>query len=326
MKMQGQQELQGESLCDAREPGEVSLHQVAGGQSGDSLERKGTYNNNQLLNGTACSCGEEDLPSCTVEGADPGELSGAWGEFKGFQESSAKFEQFSQSPEVLQSPAEPQWWRTLPAPREHCLQQSHQDRPWVTGTAVDPSPEPVVSYENIFRFAFQEVTVEQTTEEVSTLYHFLEANKDENSGLSSVHRLCSESRKLWRSLQNTSTVSTSQFLWSESHCQENLFLVLSMDPARKVPSGSQGHILQCPSLREPEELLAVSSFHLHPCEALIQTKPSGTPGSRQGSLITYSLFLKSPLHGNGQCITIPQKKKIFAPWNLKVAFFNNNIC
>lgn len=141
MKMQGQQELQGESLCDAREPGEVSLHQVAGGQSGDSLERKGTYNNNQLLNGTACSCGEEDLPSCTVEGADPGELSGAWGEFKGFQESSAKFEQFSQSPEVLQSPAEPQWWRTLPAPREHCLQQSHQDRPWVTGTAVDPSPE-----------------------------------------------------------------------------------------------------------------------------------------------------------------------------------------
>ncbi|XP_013363341.1 PREDICTED: uncharacterized protein C14orf79 homolog isoform X4 [Chinchilla lanigera] len=186
--------------------------------------------------------------------------------------------------------------------------------------------QPVVSYKNIFRFAFQEVTVEQTTEDVSTLDHFLEANKEENPGLSSVHRLCSESRKLWRNLQNTDAMSMSQCLWSESRCQENLFLVLGVDAAQKIPSGSQGHILQGLSLKEPEELLAVSSFRLHHCKALIQTKPSGTPASRQGSLITYSLFLKTPLHGNGRYITIPQKKKIFAPWNLKMAFFSNNVC
>ncbi|XP_004836899.1 uncharacterized protein C14orf79 homolog isoform X2 [Heterocephalus glaber] len=185
--------------------------------------------------------------------------------------------------------------------------------------------QPVVSYENVFRFAFPEVTVEQTTEDVSTLDHFLEATKEENPGLSPVHRLCSKSRKLWRNLENTNATSISQCLWSKSRCQENLFLVLGVDVARKSPSGSQGHILRGPDLEEPEELLAVSSFHLHHCKALIQTKLSGTPGSGQGSLITYSLFLKTPLHGNGQYITIPQKK-IFPPRNLKMAFFNNDVC
>ncbi|XP_013363339.1 PREDICTED: uncharacterized protein C14orf79 homolog isoform X2 [Chinchilla lanigera] len=274
--MQGQEELTRESVHDAGEPGEVSLHQVAGGQSGDSLERVGTCCNNRLLDGKASSCGGEGLPSGTAGGADPGELSGAWGEFEGFQESSVKFEQFSQRQKLLQRPAEPQRWRAPPAPREHGSQQPHQAALWVTGTAVDPSPEPVVSYKNIFRFAFQEVTVEQTTEDVSTLDHFLEANKEENPGLSSVHRLCSESRKLWRNLQNTDAMSMSQCLWSESRCQENLFLVLGVDAAQKIPSGSQGHILQGLSLKEPEELLAVSSFRLHHCKALIQTKPPGT--------------------------------------------------
>lgn len=44
----------------------------------------------------------------------------------------------------------------------------------------------------------------------------------------------SESRKLWRALQNTDTVSASRCLWSESHCRENLFPVLGIDAAQKV--------------------------------------------------------------------------------------------
>ncbi|XP_010605645.1 uncharacterized protein CLBA1 [Fukomys damarensis] len=322
--MQGQQELRRESVCDAGEPGEVSLHQVAGGQRKDSLERVRIYCNSPLPGGKASSFGGEGLPTCTAEGPEAGELSGAWGEFESFQESSAPFERFLKCPELLQRPAESQRWSDPPAPREHRSQQPHWGELWVTGTACDPSSEAVVSYENIFRFAFQEVTVKQTTEDVSTLDHLLEANKEENPGLSPVHRLCSESRKLWRNLQNANATSISQCLWSKSHCQENLFLVLGVDVAQS-PSGSQDHILQGPGLKEPEELLEVSSFRLHHCKALIQTKLSGMPGSRQGSLITYSLFLKTPLHGNGQYITIPQQKKIFAPWNLKMAF-NNDVC
>ncbi|MXQ87424.1 hypothetical protein E5288_WYG000055 [Bos mutus] len=86
-------------------------------------------------------------------------------------------------------------------------------------------------------------------------------------------------------------------------------------------SGSPGRTLGEPGLHEPEEL----GFHLQRCRALIQTKLSGTPTGGQGSLITYSLFLKTPIHGNGQYITIPRKKKIFSPRNLKLTLFNSDI-
>lgn len=184
---------------------------------------------------------------------------------------------------------------------------------------------PILNYENIFRFAFQEVPVQQTTEDVSTLDLFLEISSEEKPGLGSVHKLCSESRKLWRALQNTDTTLTSQCLWSESRCQENYFLVLGIDAAQKSLSGGQGHTAEGPDLKEPGDPSA-HGFRLHRCRALIQTKLSGTPGGRQGSLITYSLFLKTPFHGNTQHITFPRKKKMFPPRNLKMMLFNSNVC
>lgn len=63
-----------------------------------------------------------------------------------------------------------------------------------------------------------------------------------------------------------------------------------------------------------------------PDRSLLSWQLSGTPGGGQGSLITYSLFLKTPVHGNGQYITIPRKKKIFSPRNLKLTLFNSDIC
>lgn len=120
-------------------------------------------------------------------------------------------------------------------------------------------------------------------------------------------------------------MSASRCLWSQSHCQEKLFLVLGIEAGQKTVSRGQGHISEDSNLKGSGELVAVSTFHLHHCKALIQTKLSGTPGSRQGSLITYSLFLKTPLHGNGRYITSPQKKA-FLPRHLKLAFFNRDIC
>ena len=60
--------------------------------------------------------------------------------------------------------------------------------------------------------------------------------------------------------------------------------------------------------------------------SLLSCQLSGTPGGRQGRLITYSLFLKTPVRGNGQYITIPRKKKIFTPPNLKMTLFNSDVC
>lgn len=63
-----------------------------------------------------------------------------------------------------------------------------------------------------------------------------------------------------------------------------------------------------------------------PDQSLPSWQLSGTPGGGQGSLITYSLFLKAPVHGHGQYITIPRKKKIFSPRSLKLTLFNSDIC
>lgn len=38
-----------------------------------------------------------------------------------------------------------------------------------------------------------------------------------------------ESRKLWRALRSAHKMATSRCLWHESHCQENLLLVLGVD-------------------------------------------------------------------------------------------------
>ncbi|XP_010858947.1 PREDICTED: uncharacterized protein C14orf79 homolog, partial [Bison bison bison] len=145
----------------------------------------------------------------------------------------------------------------------------------------------VVSCEDVFRSAFQEVPVPQATEGISTLDHFLEARNEESSGLESAQKLCSESRKLWRALHNTGTTTISRCIWSESRSRENFLPVLGVDAAQKSLSGSPGRTLGEPGLHEPEEL----GFHLQRCRALIQTK------------VSVSHFTASPvaLRGRGRC-------------------------
>ncbi|XP_060244251.1 uncharacterized protein CLBA1 isoform X2 [Meriones unguiculatus] len=272
--MQGGQDVGRGSVSDlAGEPGDGSLRQTARGQSGGGLERRRICCDGPLILPDAkagSSRLEKGLPTCTLSCPHPGELSSGWGEFKGFQESSAKPEHFSQSFELLGRAAELQPLRTPSIPKEHGSCQVHG--PWVTGTAADPSSESFLSYEKVFRFAFQEVPVEQATEDVCSLEHFLEISSEGNAGLASVPTLWSESRKLWRALQNSDTVSASPCLWNGSHCWGNLFPALGVDAAQKSVSGGQGQVLQSSELRKPEELLAVSSFRLHHCKALIQTK------------------------------------------------------
>uniref|UniRef100_A0A8C6E6Q2 Clathrin binding box of aftiphilin containing 1 n=1 Tax=Moschus moschiferus TaxID=68415 RepID=A0A8C6E6Q2_MOSMO len=339
---------------DGGVPGRQSGHAVECGRPSSALPPLG---GEAGISGGSC----EALCTSTSRGPDPGEHSGAWGEFEVFQESSASSELFSQSFELRERPAASQPWRTTSAQKEHSSSQPHQGG--VTGTsAIAPSEKtlpdhtsvcvsdgalevawraqhaplippvlscppaspfsPVVSCEDVFKSAFQEVPVPQATESISTLDHFLETRNEEKSGLESVHKLCSESRKLWRALHNTGTTTISRCVWSESRSRENFLPVLGVDAAQKSLSGNPGHTLGEPGLHEPEEL----GFRLQHCRALIQTKLSGTSGGGQGSLITYSLFLKTPVHGNGQYITIPRKKKIFSPRNLKLTLFNSDIC
>ncbi|XP_004395687.1 PREDICTED: uncharacterized protein C14orf79 homolog [Odobenus rosmarus divergens] len=364
--------------------------------------------------GAEClSGGGEGFSTCPAGGPDPGEHNSAWGEFEGFQESSAKSEQFSPNFELPERPPHPRRQSVASTQKERGSRQPPQGGPGVPGAAgsspcevflqqtlrlrlsvrtptltssmrsvrtptltssmrsvrtptltslsvrtptltssmrsvrtptltssmrsvrtptltssmrsvrtptLTSSPLLLPTYKDVFRFVFQEVPVQQATEGVSPLDCILEL-----PGCESGQQLCSESRKLWRALQNTNSTSASRCLWSESRCQENLFLVLGIDAAQKNLSGDLGHILESSDLQEPEEL-GVPTFRLQPCRALIQTKLSGTSGGRQGSLLACSLFLKTPLHRNGQYLTVPWKKKIFNPRNLKMTLFNSDVC
>ncbi|EAW81890.1 clathrin binding box of aftiphilin containing 1 [Homo sapiens] len=189
--MQGRRELGGEPLSDLQEEAASASLRVAPERlSDDSLEWRRTCPDLLLSDGKASiSMPREGGSTCTARCPDPGEHSSTWGEFEGFRESSAKSGQFSQSLELLEGPTEPQPPRTTSAPKECSSHQPCQGGPWVTGTSAVPPSEPILSYENILKCAFQEITVQQAAEDVSTIDHFLEISSEEKPGVERVHKL-----------------------------------------------------------------------------------------------------------------------------------------
>ncbi|XP_058596470.1 uncharacterized protein CLBA1 [Neofelis nebulosa] len=306
--------------------GEVSLYRASrdSGASPAHGRRRGA-GAQCMRSAPRTSGGGDGVSACTVSTPDPGEHSSAWGEFEGFQESSAKSPHFSQPFELRDRRAGRGLQSAASTPKERGSGQPQRGGPWAAGTPGTSASELILSYEDVFRFAFQEVPVQQATEGVSPLDRILEMSSEGKPGCGPGHILCSESRRLWGALQNTDSTSTSRWLWSESRCQENLLLVLGMDAARKNLSGDLGHILERSDLQEPEEL-GVRTVCAQPCRALVHTQLSGPSGGRQGSLTAWSLFLKTPLRSSGQYIPVPRKKKIFSPRNLKMTLFNSNVC
>lgn len=204
--MQGLRELGGElggmpllsgSLSDLLgEAGEVALRQASeDSRANEAAGRRSPADVEGVRKGSQLSPAPEarisglsgGFSTCTTPGPDPVEHSSAWGEFEGFRESSAKSEQFSQSFELPERATAAQSSRPA-SHKQHGSQPPPQGGPWVTGTAAISPSEPAVSYEKIFRFAFQEVPVEQTAEGVPTLDRLLEAGSEGAPGLGSVHK------------------------------------------------------------------------------------------------------------------------------------------
>ncbi|XP_072486139.1 uncharacterized protein CLBA1 isoform X2 [Notamacropus eugenii] len=206
------------------------------------------------------------------------EHNNSWGDFEGFSEASDLSDTFS-SLDVLErwaapgaGPRDPDLRGGVPTSRD-CLQP--ESFPGVTDTAAAAASPAKASlnYEDIFKLVFQEVPVQQMTEDICTLHHFLEKHNEENTSCKPVKKqFCSESQKLWRILQDEDGTSTSKCLWSKSHCQDNFLLVLGIDAAQKDLSGGKNHVLEDSNLKETEELTEVNGFNLNNCKALIQTK------------------------------------------------------
>ncbi|XP_068959940.1 uncharacterized protein CLBA1 isoform X2 [Petaurus breviceps papuanus] len=205
------------------------------------------------------------------------EHNNSWGDFEGFSEASDTSDTFSSLDNVER-------W-AAPGAREKALDlralsvpasgdcPRPDGLPSVRDTAAASLIQANLSYENIFKLVFQEVPVQEMTEDICTLHHFLEKHNEENTNCKPVKKqFCSESQKLWRILQDEDGTSTSKCLWSKSHCQDNFLLVLGIDAAQKDLSGGKNHILGDSNLKETEELTEVNGFNLNNCKALIQTK------------------------------------------------------
>ncbi|XP_004376867.1 uncharacterized protein CLBA1 [Trichechus manatus latirostris] len=306
--------------------GELSVHEAPGTLSNGRLEGTRLHWDRPRLDRLPRP--SEGSSACTGSCPDPGEHSSTWGEFECFRESSAKAEQFSQPHGLLEGSPDPPLPRAASDQEKRGSLRPPQGGPDQTGNAAVTPSEPILSYEKIFKFAFQEIPVQPAREDVSTLDRCLEMSSEETAGLGPTHEpFCPESRKLWRALQNTPNLSTSRGLWNESRCRENFFLVLGIDAAQKRLLGGGGPGLEVPALTEPEEPLDGSSRRWNPCSALIQTRLSGSPSGRQGGLSAYSLFLKkSPVPGHARYLTMPRGKRLFTPRSLARMLFKSDVC
>ncbi|XP_071415478.1 uncharacterized protein CLBA1 [Pithys albifrons albifrons] len=260
------------------------------------------------------------------------EPSCSWGDFEGFKESLDKSERFSHNLEVLVKPTKTSGADTdlssgccSPSAAQVCAEPS-----LCSGIqeALGSSNEADHSYEDIFKLGFPEVFVSQSRENIRSLEQVLLDANSEDVGIPELLKiqLGIDSGNVWRTLRDSDNAPSLRHCWSKSHCQEILLSVLGIDANQKDISESQDDIFEESNVEDNEDF-RFDGFGINDCKALIQTKVSVSPDSRHGHLFTCNLFLKTtPSNENAQYITIPRKKHIFTTHNLKMKFFNSDVC
>ncbi|KAM8807982.1 uncharacterized protein CLBA1 [Eudromia elegans] len=259
------------------------------------------------------------------------EISGSWGDFEGFKESLNKSETFSHNPEVSGKSMRPSKGDT-DLHRGHCdaLTGNFSSDPSLHAGRQEASRslnEVNRSSEDIFKMGFPEVTVPQSRESIRSLDQVFDTN-NEDTGTPDFRKnqLCIDCGNIWRILKDSDNTSSLRHPWSKSHCQENLLSVLGINANQKDFPESQEDIVDESNAKDDEDF-GFDGFSINNCKALIQTKLSVSPDSRDGRLFTCNLFLTRPASsGNVKYITIPRKKQTFTTHNLKMKFFSNDIC
>ncbi|XP_031461464.1 uncharacterized protein CLBA1 isoform X2 [Phasianus colchicus] len=275
-----------------------------------------------VLNGDRRSCEGSGESCCTSA------PSGSWGEFEGFEESLGKWQRFHPSPDVLLKSKNTSDGGTGVS-RGCCSAAAGHfcSEPSLHSEASSSLDEADLCYEGIFKSGFPEVLVLQSSESIRSLDQVLGVN-NEDVGIPELtnNQLCIDSGNIWRTLRDLDNTSRLRHLWSKSHCQENLLNVLGIDANQTDFPESQNDITEESNAKDNEDF-RYDGFCINNCKALIQTKLSVSPDSRQDQLFTCNLFLKTTSSdGNMQYITLPRKKHIFSTPSLNMKFFNSDVC
>ncbi|KAM6069386.1 uncharacterized protein CLBA1 isoform 1-T2 [Theristicus caerulescens] len=332
-----------ESLTSADTSHQMSLKDLAVEVGGMSLDESDCNSNERTNNEEIINLEvmQQSLPVVNSKGRtcegfsknsySTSEPSSSWGDFEGFRESLDKSESFSHNLEVLVKSTKTSRvdtdlsnGRCSTYAGHFCSEPSLRSGTQEASSSLNEANH---SYEDIFKLGFPEVFVSQSRENIRSLDQVLDTN-NEDVGIPELmkNQLCIDSGNIWRTLRDFDNTPSLRHPWSKSHCQENLLSVLGIDANQKDFSESQDDIFEESNVKDNEDF-RFDGFSINDCKALIQTKLSVSPDSRQGHLFTCNLFLKTTSsNGNMQYITIPRKKHIFTTHNLKMKFFSSDVC
>ncbi|KFV61877.1 Uncharacterized protein C14orf79, partial [Dryobates pubescens] len=242
------------------------------------------------------------------------EPSSSWGDFEGFRESLDTLKRFRHNVAVLVKSTKT-CEVDLDLSRGHygtsaghfCYEPSQESGIQVASSSLN---EANYSYEDIFKMGFPEVFVSQSRESIRSLDQVLDTNNDVGIPELRKNQLCIHSGNIWRTLTDFDNIPSLRHTWDKSHCQETLLSVLGIEANQKDCLESQDNILEEPNVKDNENF-RFDGFSINDCKALIQTKLSVSPDSRNG-LFSCNLFLKAtPPNGNMQYVTTPRRKHLF---------------
>ncbi|XP_068016376.1 uncharacterized protein CLBA1 isoform X2 [Melanerpes formicivorus] len=261
-----------------------------------------------IVNGKGGSSEGFSESGCTSE------PSSSWGDFEGFSESLDKSERFRhnlavsvKSTKTCEVDLDLSRGRYSTSPGHFCYEPSQESGIQVASSSLNEANH---SYEDIFKMGFPEVFVSQSRESIRSLDQVLDTNNDVGIPELRKNQLCIHSGNIWRTLTDFDNIPSLRHTWGKSHCQETLLSALGIEANQKGCSEIQDNILEEPNVKDNEDF-RFDGFNINDCKALIQTKLSVSPDSRNG-LFSYNLFLKatSP-NGNLQYVTTPKKKHPF---------------
>ncbi|KAG8449331.1 hypothetical protein GDO86_016109 [Hymenochirus boettgeri] len=252
-----------------------------------------------IVNGVA-KC--KDLCQDCWENKSQQEISGAWGEFEGFSEFASESEIFYYKEELEDA---------IKHDIVKCDQTSStqgfgpdqlDQSEWSTLIQL---PEDINEYRQAFSLHFPDIQVEKCTDEIKSLQSPLIAS---NSEINIGEFINIQLRADWDSLEKDDADSTvHRFDWNKSMGCRNLLMMLGVDSPEKCVDGNQRNE-EC-SLAKNEQLSMNEISHSTGNKALIQTKVA--PDSRQGSIFSYQLFLKTESHPVLPFLTFSGKKSFF---------------
>ncbi|XP_072285213.1 uncharacterized protein CLBA1 [Pyxicephalus adspersus] len=216
---------------------------------------------------------------CDTSKAQP-EFTNTWGDFEGFNEFTPQSEQFNYADEELQFNC----FTSSMSDGGHCTEQTDIQDEWDAFSAEDN--EPTQDFEQIIKLSFPAPSVEETSEDVRSLEALLSSTSNKENVVSQLLK----SR-----------------LWYECDRSEKAEDVLTCNPRGNWPKskGCQDLMaLLCISAENTSNRGVLTDFDVDQAQVnetypkakkyLIQTKLDVAPGSKQGHIFSYQLFLKKP--------------------------------